>query len=63
MGEDQTAFRFFVTNPVAKRSLGRTRSSLVDDIKMDLREIAHGGMDSIGLAKGRYQWREIGARC
>jgi hypothetical protein len=28
-----------------------------DNIKMDLREIGWGGMDWIGLAEDRVQWR------
>jgi hypothetical protein len=31
----------------------------VNNIKMDLREIGWGGMDSIDLAQDRDQWRAV----
>jgi hypothetical protein len=31
----------------------------VDNIKTDLREIEWDGMDKIGLAQGRDQWRAL----
>jgi hypothetical protein len=36
MGEKRNACRILVGNPEGKRTLGRPRSSLVDNIKMDV---------------------------
>jgi hypothetical protein len=41
------------------RPLGRPRRRWVDNIKMDLREIAWDGMDLIGLAQDRDKWRAL----
>jgi hypothetical protein len=40
-----------------KKPLGRPRRRWVDYIKMNLREIGWDGMDWIGLAEDRDQWR------
>jgi hypothetical protein len=45
IGETRNAFRILVGKPERKRPLGRPRSRLVDNIKMDLREIRWDGMD------------------
>jgi hypothetical protein len=45
--------------PEGKRPLGRQRYMWVDNIKMDLREIGWGGMEWIGLAQDRDQWRVL----
>jgi hypothetical protein len=42
-----------------KRPLGRPRRRLVDNIKMDVREIGWDGMDWIDLAQDRNQWRAL----
>jgi hypothetical protein len=42
-----------------KRSLGRPRRRLVDNIKIDLREIEWYGRDWIDLAQNRDQWRVL----
>jgi hypothetical protein len=39
MGEKRNAYRILVGKPEEKRPLGRPRSSRVDNIKMDLRDI------------------------
>jgi hypothetical protein len=39
--------------------VGKPRRLLVDDIKMDLREIGWGGMDWIDLAQIRDHWRAL----
>jgi hypothetical protein len=52
-------YRIFVGNPEGKRPLERSRRRWVDNIKMDLREIGWGGMDWIGLAQDRDQWRAL----
>jgi hypothetical protein len=48
-----------VGKPEGKRPLGRPRLIWVDNIKMDLREIGWGDVDSIHLAQDRDQWRAI----
>jgi hypothetical protein len=55
MGETRNAYRILVGKPEGKRPLGRTRRRLVDNIKMDLREIGCDGMDWIELAQDRDQ--------
>jgi hypothetical protein len=45
--------------PEGKRPLRRPRRRWVDNIKMDLREIRWGGVDWIGLAQDRDQWRAL----
>jgi hypothetical protein len=46
-----------VGKPEGKRRLGRTIHGLMDNIKMDLREIGWDGLDWIYLAQDRNQWR------
>jgi hypothetical protein len=41
------------------RSLKRPRCGWIDSIKMDLADIECGGMEWIGLAKDRDQWRAL----
>ena len=48
IGERRAAYRVLVGKPEGKRSLGRLRSRLEDNIKMDLQ--VGGGMDWIDLA-------------
>jgi hypothetical protein len=48
-----------VGKPEGKRPLGRPRRRLVDNIKMDLREMGWDGMDWIDLAQNRDQWRAL----
>jgi hypothetical protein len=43
----------------AKRPLGRPRRRWVDNIKMNLREIGWDGVDWIGMAQDRDQWRAL----
>jgi hypothetical protein len=47
MGEKRNAYRILMGKPEGKRLLGRPRRRLVDNIKMDLREIRVGwyGLD------------------
>jgi hypothetical protein len=49
-GVKRNAYRIFV---------GRPRLRLVDNIKMDLREIGCDGMDWIYLSQDRDQWRAL----
>jgi hypothetical protein len=50
MGEKRNAYKILVGTPEGKRPLGRPKRKLVDNIKMDLRELESGGMDWIDLA-------------
>ena len=59
MGERRGVYRVLVGKPEEKRSLGRTRSRLEDDIKMDLREVRCGGMDWIEMAQDRDRRRAL----
>jgi hypothetical protein len=45
-------------NPEGKGPLG-TRRSWMDNIKMDHREMGWGGVDWIGLAEDKDQWRAL----
>jgi hypothetical protein len=42
-----------------KKPLGRSRRRWVDNIKIDVREIGWDGMDWIGMAQDRDQWRAL----
>jgi hypothetical protein len=59
MGEKRNAYRILVGKPEGRRPLGRPKHWLVDNIKMDLREIWWDGMDWINLAEDRDQWRAL----
>jgi hypothetical protein len=45
--------------PEGKRPLGRPRRRWVDNIRMDLGEVACGDVDWIGLAKDKNRWRAL----
>jgi hypothetical protein len=49
----------FGGKPEGKRQLGRPRRRWEDNIRMDLREIRWGGMNWIGVAQDRDQWRAL----
>jgi hypothetical protein len=59
MGETRNAYRILVGKPEGKRPLGRPRRRWVDNIKMDLIEIAWDGVDWIELAQDRDHWRAV----
>jgi hypothetical protein len=59
IGERRNAYRIFVGDPEGRRPLGKPRRRWVDNIKMDLTEIAWDGMDWIGMAQDRDQWRAL----
>ena len=48
-----------VRKPGGKRTRGRLRLRWEDNIKMDLREMARGGMDWIDLAQDWDRWRAL----
>jgi hypothetical protein len=48
-----------VGRPEGKSPLGRPRRGLVNNIKMDLREIGWDGVDLIDLAQDKAQWRAL----
>jgi hypothetical protein len=56
-GEKRNAYRILVGKPEGKRQQDVCR--WVDNIKIDLREIGWDGMDWIGLAQDRDQWRAL----
>jgi hypothetical protein len=45
MGAKRNAYRVLVGKLEGKRPLGRPKHGLVDDIKMDLKEIGWDGLD------------------
>jgi len=59
MGESRGIYRFLVGKPEGKSSLRRSRDRWEDNIKMDLQEVACGGMDWIKLAQDRDRWRAL----
>jgi hypothetical protein len=59
MGEKRNAYRLFVGKPERKRPIGRPRRRWVDNIIIDLLEIGWSGVDWIGLAQDRDNWRVL----
>jgi hypothetical protein len=59
MGAKRNVYRILVEKPEGKRPLRRPRRRLVDNIKMDLREIGWVDMDWIDLAENRNKWRVL----
>jgi hypothetical protein len=59
MGEKRNVYRLLVGKPEGKRPLGRPRRRWINNIKMDLLEIAMSVVDWIGLAQDRYKWRAL----
>jgi hypothetical protein len=59
MGKKRNVCRLLVETLEGKRPLGRPRRKWVDNIKMDLGEIGWGGVDWIGLAQDRDQWKDV----
>jgi hypothetical protein len=59
MGEKRNVYRLLVEKPEGKRPLGRPRRRWIDNIKVDLLEIALNVVDWTGLAQDRYRWRAL----
>jgi hypothetical protein len=59
MGVKRNAYRILVGNPEGKIPLGRPRRRLVDNIKMNLREIEWDVGDWTDLAQDRDRWRAL----
>jgi hypothetical protein len=59
MRKKRNGYRILVGKPEGSRPLGRPRHRWEDNIKMYHIEIVWGGMDSIGLAQYRNQWRAL----
>jgi len=57
MGEERVVYRVLVGKSEGRRPLGRPRCRWVDNIRMDLQDVACGYMDWIGLAQDRDRWR------
>jgi hypothetical protein len=48
-----------VGKPEEKRPLGRPRHRCENNIKMNLKEVGCGGMNSIDLAQNKYTWQAL----
>jgi hypothetical protein len=59
MAEKRNTYRLLVGKPEGKKSLGRPRRRLVDNIRMDLGEVGWDDVDCIGLAKDRNRLRSV----
>jgi hypothetical protein len=59
MGEKRNAYILLVGKPKGKRPLGRLRRRWVDNIMIDLGEVAWGDVGWIGLAQDRKRWRAL----
>ncbi|PNF27195.1 hypothetical protein B7P43_G06488 [Cryptotermes secundus] len=57
--ERRNECKILVGKSEGKRPLGRPRSTWVDNIRMDLREIGCHGVDWIDLAQDRDQWTRL----
>jgi len=59
MGEEMGVYRILVGKPEGMRPLGRPSYRWVDNIRMDLQEVACGYMDRIGLTQDRDRWQTL----
>jgi hypothetical protein len=60
MGDKWNAYRLLVGKQEVKRPLGKPKCRQVDNLKLDHGEMGiEGGVDYIGLAEDRDQWRAL----
>jgi hypothetical protein len=59
MGKMRNVYKILVGKPEGKRPLGRPRRRLMQNIKMDLREVKWDGMNWIDLAQDRDQQKAL----
>jgi hypothetical protein len=59
MGEGRKVYRVLVGKPEGKRSLGGSRRSWGDGVKMEFRETDWEGVDWSHLAQDRDRWRAV----
>jgi hypothetical protein len=57
--KEKNACMILMGKPEGKRPIGRPRRRWVNNIKIDLREIGWDGVDWVGLAQDRDQWRAL----
>jgi hypothetical protein len=57
MGKNRNTYRILVRKPEVKRSLGRQKCWLIDNINKNFREIGWRGMVWIDLVQDRGPWR------
>ena len=53
---DRGSYRVLVGKPEGKKSLGRPRHKLENNIKVDLWEVGWGEMDWIDVAQNKERW-------
>jgi len=59
MGKKRGVHRNLVGKPDGKRPFGRPRHRWEDNTKLDLQEVGWRGMNWIGLAQDRDNWRAL----
>ena len=59
MEEGRSAFKILTGKPTGKRSLGRPRHRLEDNIRMDLEEIGINASIWVDSAQDRDYWRTL----
>jgi hypothetical protein len=59
MGERRIVHSIMVGKPEEKRQLGRPRRRWQGNIKVNLQEVGHGGMDWLDLVQYRDRWRAL----
>jgi hypothetical protein len=59
IGEKRNVYRLLVGKPERKRPLGRPRYRWVDNIRLNLGDIAWSGVDYISLAQDSDRWRAL----
>jgi hypothetical protein len=58
-GERRGEDKFLVGEPEGRRSVGRTRRRLEDNIKMDFQDLELGGVDCIDVDQDMGSWRAL----